>query len=133
MSLTNDEMSVLMIAAKGEYMLAIGHWQQPVQALCRKGFMKCELIAGGPQYTITDAGRKAMEQGDDENIRSMIEASSSAGTAQKAARDVAEQTAQKLAECAKLSSPITGDTPETAARRWSTIVLNRALDIINGG
>jgi hypothetical protein len=133
MSLTNDDMSVLMIAARGEYMLAIGRWEGSVKSLAKRGLLKCEMLNGGPQYTITDAGRQAMQQGDDENIRAMIGASASVGAAQKTVRDAAEVVAQSLAEVAKTSAPITGDTPETAARRWSTIILNRALDIINGG
>jgi hypothetical protein len=133
MSLTNDEMSVLMIADRDEYMLAVGRWELPVKSLTNKGLLKCEMLNGGPQYSITDAGRAAMKQGDDDNIRAMLQAASSVGTAQKEVRVGAETAAQLLAEIAKLSAPITGDTPETAARRWSTIILNRALDIINGG
>jgi hypothetical protein len=133
MSLTNDEMSVLMIADRDEYMLAIGRWELPVKSLAKRGLLKCETLNGGPQYTITDAGREAMKQGDDDNIRAIIDASYSIGVAQKEIRVGAETTAQMLAKCAKMSAPITGDTPETAARRWSAIILNRALDIINGG
>ena len=133
MSLSNDEMSVLMIAAQGQTMLPIGRWEEPTKSLATKGFMKCEIIAGGPQYTITEAGRAAMEKGDDDNIRGIIETTSEVGTMQKEARAGAEKAAQLLAKIAKLSASITGDTPETAARRWSTIVLNRALDIINNG
>ena len=133
MSLSNDEMSVLMIAAQGQTMLPIGRWEGPTKSLAARGFMKCEILAGGPQYTITEAGRAAMEKGDDDNIRAIIETTSEVGTMQKEARAGAETAAQLLAKIAKLSASITGDTPETAARRWSTIVLNRALDIINNG
>ena len=133
MSLSNDEMSVLMIAAQGQTMLPIGRWEEPTKSLAAKGFMKCEILAGGPQYMITEAGRAAMEKGDDDNIRAIIETTSEVGTTQKEARVGAETAAQMLAKIVKLSTPITGDIPETAARRWSTIILNRALDIINNG
>jgi hypothetical protein len=136
MTITDDEFSVLMIADRGEYMLAIGRWQKPTEDLTRKGFLKCEIIAGGPQYSITPAGREAIvgrEAEDDKKLGAIIEQGHRIGTAHKTAREHAEAAAQAIAECAKASSPMTGDTPEAAARKWAPIVLERALDIINHG
>ena len=48
MSLSNDEMSVLMIAAQGQTMLPIGRWEEPTKSLAAKGFMKCEIHCRRP-------------------------------------------------------------------------------------
>jgi hypothetical protein len=72
--LTEDEMAVLMIADQGEFMLAIGRWKKPIADLTTKGFMKLEYINGGPQFTITDAGRAAMTKQDNDNVGSFVEA-----------------------------------------------------------
>lgn len=133
MSITDDEFSCLMIAAQGEYMLAIGRWAASLGTLVAKGLMKREFINGGPQYTITDAGRAAIEDRDIEDDKRLGDALAQTGTAQKSAREQAEIAAQTLAACAESSAELTGDTPETAARKWLPIILTRALDIINNG
>ncbi len=133
MNLTNDEMSVLMIAERDQYMLAIGRWAEPTKSLAVKGLLKCDMINGGPQYTITDAGRTALQKQDAAAAQAVIDAGTHIGVAQKEARVGAETAAKMLAEVAKLSTPITGDTPESAARKWAPIILERALDIINNG
>ena len=131
MTLTNDEMAVLMIAARGDYMLAIGRWEAPTKSLAAKGFMKREMINDGPQYMITDAGRAAMEKGDDDNIRAMIEHGSQIGAAHKNARDCIEQAAQLLVEAARAGS-VVGDRPRAALERWRRPLFERALEILNG-
>lgn len=134
--ITDDERTVLMIADRGEYMLAIGRWERPIKNLTEKGFLKCQQLAGGPQYTITDAGRlelNATDAEEDRNLAKIIEQGSRIGAAQKTARDHAEAVAQAIASCAKVSASMTGDTPEMAAKKWSPIILERALDIINNG
>jgi hypothetical protein len=136
MSITDDEKTVLMIADRGEYMVAIGRWELPIRSLFSKGLLVLHQINGGAQYTISDAGRAELDAADsaeDANLGKLIEQGKKIGAAQKSARECAEAAAQELADCAKASSPITGDTPEAAARKWSPIVLNRALDIINNG
>jgi hypothetical protein len=132
MNLTSDELSVLLIAANGEYMLAIGRWQPVCFSLAAKGLMKKEIINGGPQYLITPAGREAAEQEDNSRLGALIESGSRFGATQKLARDVAEEAAQKLAECGRASVQVTGDSVETAVRKWSEVVLRRALELLNG-
>lgn len=134
-SLTSDEMAVLMIAERGEYMLAIGRWASPVESLTTKGFLKKDIINGGPQYTITEAGRAAIvdrDHEDDKQLGAIIEQGSRIGAAQKIARDQAEIAAQALAKAAKAGA-VLGDTPETSARKWMPVIMERALDIINNG
>ena len=130
--ITDAEMAVLMIAARGEFMLAIGSWEQPTKSLEAKGFMKREIINGGPQYTITDAGRAAMEAEDNKNLKAMIEKGAIAGTAQKQCRELAEQAAQNIAKCARLTSVAMGDAPVAAGERWTKVILERVADLLNG-
>lgn len=133
MSITDDEFTCLMIAARGEYMLAIGRWEVSIKSLVAKGLMRSEHIAGGPQYTITKAGRDAITEREQEETRQLTAAGSNMVAAQRTARDLVETVAKALAECAKMSALVTGDTPETSARKWSPLILERALDIINNG
>jgi hypothetical protein len=49
---------------------------------------------------------------------------------QKAILEYAEPMAQVLAEAAMASQKATGDLPEVAARKWSTVILHRTLELI---
>ena len=44
--------------------------------------------------------------------------------------DFAEQAAQLLAQAAKASERVTGDTPQVAAEKWSGIIYRRALELL---
>ncbi len=61
--LSQDELTVLMIAVHGESMMAIGRWQKPIESLLQKGYMQSR---GGDNFNciITDAGRAACEARD---------------------------------------------------------------------
>lgn len=67
MSLTDNEFTVLMIAAQGESMMAIAHWKQPVESLVAKGYLQSR---GGDNFNcvITPAGRAACEARDREDM-----------------------------------------------------------------
>lgn len=56
--LTQDELTVLMIAAGGESMIAIARWKQPIESLIQKGYM---VPQGSDNFNcvITEAGRQA--------------------------------------------------------------------------
>jgi hypothetical protein len=57
-TLTDDERTVLMIAARGESMIPIGRWKPTILGLAKRGLM---LKQDAFNYTITDAGRAATE------------------------------------------------------------------------
>ena len=61
--LSQDELTVLMIAVHGESMMAIGRWQKPIERLLQKGYMQSR---GGDNFNciITPAGRAACEARD---------------------------------------------------------------------
>ena len=130
--ITDDEFSVLMIAAEGQYMLAIGRWELPTKSLEKKGMLKCEILAGGPQYTITEVGREAIaarEQAETAELKSLVNRGT---TLIGGIRGDAERAAQYLAKAAKASEQVNGDAPEVAAKHWSESILVRALEILRG-
>lgn len=70
--LTQDEYSVLLIASSGEYMMPIGRWEAPVEALVKRG-----LLYRHDKFnnTITEAGKKAIaarEKVDDRALEQAI-------------------------------------------------------------
>ena len=133
-NLNSDEVTVLMIANRGESMIPIGRWETSVKSLADKGYMT-QAIQGalGPvNYIITDAGRRALAADEDDDIRQMIVASNRVVNARTQAQHSVEQAAKHLADAARASVLGTGDSPEQAARRWHEQVLRRALEMING-
>ena len=69
--LTDDERSVLMIAAEGEYMIPMGRWEVPIKSLAARGYMR---MLDAVNYVITPAGRVASEAAENDAIRGMINA-----------------------------------------------------------
>jgi len=128
-NLSDDELTVLMIAAQGESMIATGRWKQPTESLIAKGYLQSR---GGDNFNciITEAGRAACKEAEDAPYNEMIETGSKIGATQKAIRDFAEQAAQLLAKAAQASHQAVGDAPEYAAEQWSGVILRRALEIL---
>ena len=70
--LTQDEFTVLLIAAEGESMMPIGRWKEPLLALTERGLM---LKNDGFNYVITALGRKAVtdrNDNDDADLRRLM-------------------------------------------------------------
>jgi hypothetical protein len=67
MNLSEEELTVLLIASRGESMMAIGHWQKPVESLVAKGFLQSR---GGDNFncSITVAGRAACGKREQEDM-----------------------------------------------------------------
>jgi hypothetical protein len=130
--ITDDEFSVLMIAAGGSYMLAIGRWANSIKSLERKGFLRVHTINGGPQYTITDTGREAIAGREQSENQQFAALGSELTSVQKACRNHVEVAAQAIASCARESSRMTGDLPAVDAERWLKVILNRVKDLLNG-
>lgn len=131
--LTDDERTVLMIAAEGESMMAIARWEKPVESLIQKGLMR-----RGDKFNnfITQAGRIALGAAfpgtvyGDEAYRQILETAAKVRNAQTQAAQSAEQVAQHLVIAAKASHAVTGDSLEHSAREWSRIALERALELL---
>lgn len=58
--LTDDEATVMEIAAQGVAMAAIGRWQDAVESLLKRGFLQ-DLSGDKFNCVITDAGREAIQ------------------------------------------------------------------------
>jgi hypothetical protein len=125
--LTQDELTVLLIAAEGESMMPIGRWEAPVQSLVAKGYLHANDKFNN---FITDAGRKACKQGEDDDVRALITANNNVVEARQKASARAEELAGLLAELATYSCGVTGDDRPTALRKWSAQILARALELL---
>lgn len=128
--LTPDERTVLMIAAEGQSMIAIGRWEQPIDSCVAKGLME---RADKFNNFISAKGRAALDledKADDSYYRGILETAAKVRNQRQQAIMSAEQAAQHLAYAARASAPATGDTLENAARQWSVAVLEKALEIL---
>lgn len=125
--LTEDERTVLMIAAEGQSMMAIALWEKPIDSLVAKGLME-----RGDKFNnfITPAGRALIKETEDEPYRQILEVGINLRNQQEQARASVEQAAMHLMLAAKASALATGDTPQAAAASWSPKILERALELL---
>lgn len=131
-NLSQDEFTVLLLAAEGESMIPIGRWKAPILALTERGLMKCNDQVN---YAITLEGRKACAERNNEDdalLRPLLEGAARLNNARTQAQQSVEQAAQCLATAAKSSAIATGDDVTTSLREWSRVALNRALELIDG-
>ena len=140
--LTNDELTVLMVASRGESMIPIGRWAQSLKSLAARDYMRARDEAN---YVITDAGRRAMDEADDANIRAMIVGNNkaadatiivaaSAGVLAKPSVDPAsvQLAARAIVADAMTGSLLGGGTAKEVARRLHDLVWPRCLELLNG-
>lgn len=125
--LTQDELTVLLIANLGESMMPIGRWEKPIQSLLARGYIRA---ADKFNNFITDAGRKAVTRDEDDTARQMIEANNNLVTGKQQARSQAEAIAVQLVDLVELSIKITGDSRQDSLRRWSDMILVRAQELM---
>lgn len=125
--LSQDELTVLLIAAEGESMMPIGRWEAPVESLVHKGYLR--RVDRFNNY-ITDAGRKAAEETEKANFKAVINTNLNISDVQNQARARAEELAVLLAELSNYSAAATGDMPMTALRNWGKIILERAKELL---
>lgn len=62
--LSQDEFTVLLIAAEGESMIPIGRWKAPILALTERGLMRKD---DDVNFSITQKGRAAIVERDHED------------------------------------------------------------------
>lgn len=127
--LTQDEYTVLLIASSGEYMMPIGRWEAPVEALVQRGLLHRHDKFNN---TITEAGKKivaAREQQDDKALAEGFTklARMQLGSMQESKLEVAARTLFEFSrDCEKLSN----ESRELVLRRASEEVLKRALEFL---
>ena len=130
--LSQDEFTVLLLAAEGESMIPIGRWRAPILALTERGLMQCN---DSVNYAITLEGRAAVAERnreDDEMLQPLLEHANKLANTRTQAQLSVEQAAQFLAQAAKVSALETGDDVVVALRKWSRVALDRALELVNG-
>lgn len=128
-TLTDQELGILQIHVEGGNVAAIGHWEKACDHLVELGYLR---RIDKLNHQITPVGREVSRQQEDAAIGKMIEVGSAIGSIQKKIRDFAEQAAQLLVQASRASQDVTGDTPQEAAKKWSGIILRRALELIDG-
>lgn len=128
--LTDDETTVLMIAADGHWLAPIGRWEKPIRNLQARKL----LFERDPHnYGITPDGRQALaaqELANDRALGNALQKVARAAPVQSALSDFAEQAAHHLVDAAKTSAAVTGDPPEIAARKWVQVILDRTLELL---
>ena len=125
--LTQDELTVLLIAAEGESMAPIGRWEAPTLSLVAKGYLKS---LDKFNNVITDDGRAACSKADDDNARALITVNNAVVEGRQRAAARAQELAALLAELATYSSSITGDDKVKSLREWSKVILGTALELL---
>jgi len=135
--LTQDELTVLLIAAKDEPMMPIGRWRAPAESLIAKGLLQPRPHAGDTtgffNLRITAAGKAQAAQAKsdfDGQFRTMIDVNNQIHHAQTQARAAAEQIAVQLVDLIELSIKVTGDDKVKVLREWSKVILTRALEMM---
>jgi len=135
--LTDDEKTVLLIAAQDQSMMPIGRWRAPAEQLVRKKYLKATPHAGDPtgffNLRITAAGRKAVEgidAEDDAAMRDMVMVSQSLQHDAARVRASAEQIAVQLVDLAQATQLVNGEAPVKALENWSRVILKRALEML---
>ena len=134
--LSQDELTILMIAATGEPMMPIGRWEAPAKSLVAKGFLKGRCSPQDPEgmfnLHITPEGVTAAEKGEDDSYRAVLNVGATIQHEQTKARKHAEQIAVQLVDLAEAASRVTGESRIDALRQWAKVILERSLEMING-
>jgi hypothetical protein len=134
--LTDDEATVLQIAAKGMPMIGLEHgrWNGPIDNLLKRGYLK-DLSGDKFNCVITEAGRavlKGDEAEDDRKLGQIVDKMRVLAVAQKQNQEEAEQCARVLCHIAMTSHMATGDDKTYAAEQWSKVILDRAKELLRG-
>jgi hypothetical protein len=132
--LSQDELTVLLIAAKGEPMIPIGRWKAPTEALIARGYLQPKKHPGDPtghfNNYITALGMAAVEKADDETMLTMTTLSTSVEHEHRKIRANAEQIAVQMVDLAMASSQVTGDPPLEAMEKWGKVIGQRAMELL---
>ena len=125
--LTDDERTVLMIAAQGQSMMPLGRWETPVEHLVELGLLERHDKFNN---VITLAGRKAIELASDEVDTTAAKALIDGHNAKVVYRKSGELLAQNLVEMAKAAAEVTGDTQLGALQKCIVAVRSRAVELL---
>ena len=86
--LSQDELTVLLVAREGEPMMPIGRWEAPVRSLLARGYLRSHRHEGDPtgyfNNYITPQGKLAADKAEDDSLRAVINTSNKIATARGA-------------------------------------------------
>jgi hypothetical protein len=132
--LSQDELTVLLIASKGEPMMPIGRWREPTVNLIARGYMKPRPHPGDPtghfNNYITPEGMAVAQQNDGDVVRDAGMTATAISHEQRKIRANAEQIAVQLVDLATASNKVTGDDPKVALEKWTLLIAKRALELL---
>lgn len=129
-NLTDDEVAVLMIAAGGNNMLAIGRWARPVENLTFLGLLHKQDAFN---YVITPNGRKLLDDRQREENDEFKHAFAQLNAARNATMqsiDLAGEAALKLSQAARAAALISGNTPSQEVWTLGEQIKLRALELL---
>ena len=124
--LTDDERTVLMIAAEGQSMMPIGRWEAPVEHLVEIGFLERHDKWNN---LITTAGKQALEQVNDDIDTVAAKALITRHNAGVVYRERGEALAKQLVEMVRAAA-VTGDSSRTALNKCLQAIKDRALNLL---
>jgi hypothetical protein len=127
-NLTDDERTVLMICAKGESLAAIGRWEQPVDRLVDLGY-----LSRNDKFNnfITDAGRKAIGEANDQVDTKFAVAMIQSHNARVGYRRMTEEAAQILVVMSvEVASSVADGHPIILLRKCMADVSARAAEML---
>lgn len=135
--LSADELTILLIAAKGQPMMPIGRWKEPARSLVARGFLKATPSPQDPDgmfnLRLTEAGAAEATKQDtvyDRQLGKLLDTSTAIAHEQQKARAHAEQIAVQLVDLSEATARVTGEDRVAALERWSRIILTRALEMM---
>ena len=124
MTLSDQEVAVLMLCNEGQSIMAIGPWEKPCEHLVAQGFLQRHDQFN---HSITPKGRQALkahEERVDLGLTTAIDAISKA----KLEADVAiAECVRQLVIAARTTNKATGESLGDAAQRWLQVVYERTL------
>jgi hypothetical protein len=127
-SLDEDEHIVLELASRGQAMLAIGRWKDATEALYERGLLNRQIApGGGPEFYITYYGKVALKKYKDAEAAEGGRLTTTITNAQDNIRSGVTRAAEFFAQAARQSAAVTGDSLETALRKWIAMCQDEAL------
>lgn len=128
--LTQDEHSILLIAAEGGSIAPIGKWKDPVLNLHRRGLLR---RLDDMNYVGTEAGNRAGEELENENLRALIHANNAVHNQISKPRDEAmmlvDQAAQLIRKAAEITAPVSGHELGNAIDQWAMAAARKAKEM----
>lgn len=128
--LSEDEFTVLKIAAQGQSMIAIGRWEKATKALAEKKYLHAN---DSVNYVITTAGQAVLDGYEDNEIRGLIEMNNKVANVNMQVRLSIEEAAKQIVIASRAVSEVMSGTIEDNSKKVMLEVTNRTLELLKDG